>query len=319
MSEFRQNFLTGEWTVYAVGRKKRPYEFERMVKPKYTDTSQCPFCCGNEEKTTSVLYQDRPGAEWTVRVFPNLYPTVCPTDHCGKKQEGLFQAVGGIGQHEVLVDTPVHTQRIHSFDAGHLKRVLSALQMRSAKMKEEKYIRYVQIFKNNGPEAGMSISHSHWQIVGLPLIPSRVGELQRHMLSDKGCLVCQMLQQELEKQVRVCAENASFVALAPFASRFPYEVSIFPKQHQASFSQAEEAQLTDLANLLLPILTKTAALQNGETGYNICLMDAPKGEDFHWHMEILPRIGGFAGFEYATDTYINSVLPEETARYFQKK
>ncbi len=64
------------------------------------------------------------------------------------------------------------------------------------------------------------------------------------------------------------------------------------------------------------LLQRLAAVQE-EVGYNICVMDAPRSEDFHWHIEILPRIGGFAGFEYATDCFINLVLPEKAAAYYR--
>ena len=37
-------------------------------------------------------------------------------------------------------------------------------------------------------------------------------------------------------------------------------------------------------------------------------------DHYHWHLELLPRIAGVAGFEWATGYHINAVLPEESAR-----
>ena len=56
-----------------------------------------------------------------------------------------------------------------------------------------------------------------------------------------------------------------------------------------------------------------------DIGYNICVMDGPRDTDFHWHIEILPRIGGFARFEFATDCYICMVSPENAAVYYRKE
>jgi UDPglucose--hexose-1-phosphate uridylyltransferase len=35
---------------------------------------------------------------------------------------------------------------------------------------------------------------------------------------------------------------------------------------------------------------------------------------YHWHIEFLPKLGEIAGFEWATGSYINPLLPEEAAR-----
>ena len=40
--------------------------------------------------------------------------------------------------------------------------------------------------------------------------------------------------------------------------------------------------------------------------------------DFHWHIELLPRITRVAGFEWGTGFYINPTPPEEAARFLRK-
>jgi UDPglucose--hexose-1-phosphate uridylyltransferase len=35
--------------------------------------------------------------------------------------------------------------------------------------------------------------------------------------------------------------------------------------------------------------------------------------DYHWHIELIPRITSMAGFEWGTGFYINTVLPERAA------
>jgi galactose-1-phosphate uridylyltransferase len=39
---------------------------------------------------------------------------------------------------------------------------------------------------------------------------------------------------------------------------------------------------------------------------------------YHWHMSVIPRLTTLAGFEFGTGFYINSVSPEDAARYLRE-
>lgn len=316
MSEFRKNPFTGEMTLYAANRKNRPYEFRHEIQTKPAHSQDCPFCGGQEAQTEKAVYQDDTDAAWQVRVFPNRYPAVSANASLQAESEAFYEKTAGIGQHEVLVDTRVHEQTIETFSVAHIARVLAVLQKRSRAIAENAAVAYVQIFKNCGAAAGMSMRHSHWQLMGIPILPERIQKMSEKMGAD--CLFCKMLAYEQTQKNRVTGETTHFVAVAPYASRFPYEIWLAPKRHQRSFVDLEAAERVELAAFLREILQKLVRLQEG-IGYNICIMDAPKERDFHWHIEILPRIGGSAGFEYATDCVINSVLPEDAAAYYREK
>ncbi|NLK37150.1 MAG: galactose-1-phosphate uridylyltransferase [Epulopiscium sp.] len=323
MSEMRQNKLTGEWIIYAVNRKKRPYDFSKKMEPKKSSPHDCPFCKGNEDKTTDALYEDRGNGEWSVRVFPNMFPAV---DENGKVEEAssFYKTAGARGRHEVLVDTPNHTQTIDTFTEGHLEKIFTALQKRFSSFYEEEYIHYIQIFKNGGPEAGMSLSHSHWQIVGLPIVPNRIltqeDAEKEYAQKNHGCLFCDMIKYEEEQQKRVVTENERFIAFTPFASRFSYELWIAPKRHISTFIELEEEDIKALSHMFHKIIKGVSKIREGIC-YNICFIDAQKGREgdyYHWHIEIMPRVGGFAGLEFSTETYINSILPEEAADFYRE-
>ncbi len=315
MSELRKNPFTGEWTHYAENRRNRPYEFLHKIEMKQQG-KECPFCGGNEEKTTAPLYQDHAGQAWTIRVFPNMFPAVEEGAEA-LSENPFYQHVACEGLHEVLVDTPNHEETIDKFTKEHLEKVLSVLQARYRKMRDTKRIKYIQIFKNCGPSAGMSIRHSHWQIIGMPVLPQRESLMEQYMKAE-DCLFCKMLAYEKNVGLRIGAENRDFLAIAPYASRFPYELWICPKRHITSLATVKTEELASLADILHGILPKVSALRE-DVGYNICMIDGAIDGAFHWHMEILPRIGGFAGFEYATGSYINSVLPEQAAKYYRNK
>ena len=63
-------------------------------------------------------------------------------------------------------------------------------------------------------------------------------------------------------------------------------------------------------------------------GYNLMLHMAPlkrsgteryghMRHDYCWHLEIVPRFNSLAGFEIGLGAYINTVYPEEAARFLR--
>ena len=214
-----------------------------------------------------------------MRVFPNKFPTV-REDCTDAAEEPFYTQTAGRGRHEILVDTPDHDATIDTFDAAHIASILQVLQDRLHFFRNRADTQYVQIFKNCGPSAGMSMHHSHWQVVGLPVVPKRAATMAEAMRRE-DCLFCKMLAYEKETNRRIVAETEHFLALTK-------------------------------------MLGRVMGIRE-DIGYNICVMDGPRDTDFHWHIEILPRIGGFAGFEFATDCYICMVSPENAAVYYRKE
>jgi len=181
------------------------------------------------------------------------------------------------------------------------------------------------IFKNQGAAAGASLAHSHSQLIVTPIIPPAIqGELDRALQfhNRQGrCLVCVMLEQELQSKNRVVLETANFVLCCPFASRFPFESWIMPKRHASHYETISPELLPELARVLgLALRNLEWALD--DPAFNFVFRSAPFGEQglayAHWHIEILPRITGIAGFELGTGTFINSVAPEDSANILRK-
>jgi UDPglucose--hexose-1-phosphate uridylyltransferase len=138
------------------------------------------------------------------------------------------------------------------------------------------------------------------------------------------CIYCDVLQQELKGRKRLITENADFVAFAPFASRFPFEMAVFPKFHSSAFSRIGATQIDNLARILRDLLQKLDQSIGGPA-YNLSLHDRPFlrrrrdywntiEEDFHWHIEILPQMFRITGFEWASGFFYNPVPPELAAR-----
>ena len=62
-----------------------------------------------------------------------------------------------------------------------------------------------------------------------------------------------------------------------------------------------------------------------DISYNICFIEGGTeqvqkySDSLHWSVQILPRIGGFAALEFATESYINSILPETAAKWYRSE
>jgi UDPglucose--hexose-1-phosphate uridylyltransferase len=181
-------------------------------------------------------------------------------------------------------------------------------------------VRFIQIFRNHGEKAGTSLLHPHSQLVALPLVPAAVRrrlDFAARYLDATGCSVySDLLRAERDAAERIVAESPSFVVFSPFASRAPFETWIAPARHRASFGDIEAAELLDFAGVLGETLRRLRAVL-GQFDYNYIIHSAPCGEehrdDYCWHIQIIPRLIGIAGFELGTGMEINVTAPEEAA------
>ena len=129
------------------------------------------------------------------------------------------------------------------------------------------------------------------------------------------CLFCEILRRELASRRRVVAENGGFVALEPYAARFPFETWLLPKVHARAFETLSDADRAALAAILKDVLGRMDRMLD-DPSFNYYIHTAPVREPegtFHWHLEITPRLTEFAGFERGTGFYINPVVPEDAA------
>jgi UDPglucose--hexose-1-phosphate uridylyltransferase len=125
-----------------------------------------------------------------------------------------------------------------------------------------------------------------------------------------------MIHQELASEHRIVMDMGNFVALMPFASRFPFETWILPKQHNSHYENIQKNEVEELGTVLKTILKKLEIALD-HPAYNYIIHTAPFDTQalphYHWHMEIIPRLTRVAGFEWGTGFYINPVPPEVAA------
>jgi UDPglucose--hexose-1-phosphate uridylyltransferase len=135
------------------------------------------------------------------------------------------------------------------------------------------------------------------------------------------CVWCDVVRQERRDGSRLVLEEEGFVAVAPFAPRFPFETWILPTAHRPSFESAQADEVDALARLLRDLIARLGRLFD-DPPYNFALHTAPfketDPEHFHWHLELMPKLTRLAGFELGSGFFINPTPPEDAARFLRR-
>ena len=328
MSEFRQNLATREWVIVSPGRGKRPSDFsggleKKAVPPPHR--KDCPFCPGNENMTPDAVYVHPDNDNWQVRVVPNRYAALDPELATTRSHLGSFLAAKGYGVAEVVIESPGHDKNVALMQMGEVSAILTAYRQRYEEISKKEEIQLITIFRNYGARAGTSLEHPHSQIIATPIVPPHVRypieQSIRHYDQTGRCVYCEMLEEELRQKERLIVDSDSFVAFCPFAARTPFESRIYPKRHMASFSGIYDEEIEELSWILRILLLKIYNCL-GNPDYNYIIRSAPIGDEdtryLHWYLVMIPRITTPAGFEMGSGIYINTVAPEDSARFLRE-
>ncbi len=330
MSELRKDPIIGRWIIISDSRKLFGNgEISSVIRK---ENPKCPFCVGKEGMTPPeiVAYRDAktkpntPG--WRVRVVPNKFAALRIEDKLSRQGEGMYDKMSGTGAHEVIIETTNHTDSLVDLPLEILSEVYFMYRERIMDLKKDERFKYILIFKNEGSLAGASLEHSHSQIIATPIVPKRVMEEMNGSLLyynlKRRCIFCDLIKQDLDFPDRIIFETEHFISVEAFASRFPFETWIIPKVHSPLFEESSDTVLKDLALIMHKTLkTLNKVLKNPP--YNYVLHSSPVNfkyneKSYHWHIEIIPKIGKIAGFEWGTGFYINPTYPESAAKYLVK-
>lgn len=333
MSVLRQDPTTKEWIIFATERARRPDDFIKgdttvAAQGEKPPVSSCPFCPENEAATPPAVltFPAGPSQSWSVRVIPNKFAALVPGKSQGYQRiENLYFQMEGVGAHEVVIETPEHDQLLALVPEDQLFNVLKAYRERYRTLRQEPWAKLILIFKNQGESAGTSLRHPHSQIVATPVVPREVRQkyaVATAYYDDTGrCIYCDVVKEELGIKERVLLATDRFVVFHPYASRFPFETWIAPKQHRSAFGDVPDEDLQELAHVLKVTLWKFHS-GLGNPDYNYVIHSAPVEDErksyYLWHLQIIPRLSKMAGFELGSGMAINTVLPEETAEFLRQ-
>jgi UDPglucose--hexose-1-phosphate uridylyltransferase len=315
-TELRRDPFTGRRVWFVPGRSGRPSDWIPKGDAAPKDAKDCPFCPGHEDQTPPEIWalRDDPHdvTSWRIRVIPNKYPIS--------------------GAHELILETPKHGADLADLPQTQLAEIITVYRDRMAAHAGEGRWRYLSLFKNHGWPAGASRAHPHAQLVGLPFVPPLVRlELQRARRAYRRrnrCLYCETIEREIRLKDRVIELDERFVVWSPYAARMSLECWLLPRRHAADFLAIESEEILSLARLLGRTLRRLKTLLPPRAyAYNFYVHTLPvssarahpeQAESYHWHIEIVPRLGRLAGLEWGTGLYLNPLFPEEAARMLRE-
>jgi UDPglucose--hexose-1-phosphate uridylyltransferase len=338
MPELRKDPIIGRWVIIATERARRPDQFSGQPNEEPAE-KVCHFCQGQESQTPPEIYAVRPDQSkpntpgWELRVVSSVAPFLRIEGELERRGRGVYDVMNGIGAHEIVIETNQHIANIADLSQEQISKVISCYIDRINDLEKDQRFKYVIIFKNHGWIAGGGrTKHSRSQVIATAVNPKRVKEelagARFYYEYHERCVFCDLIRQETETKDRVILDVDGFIAVTPFAARFPFEVWILPKKHSCDFAKMDMASRQGLAEIMKKILGKLKKGLN-DPPYNYVLHTAPFrrlktgywksiDHDFHWHIEIMPRLTRVAGFEWGTGFYICPLPPEDAAKFLRE-
>ncbi|MGA2095447.1 MAG: DUF4931 domain-containing protein [Candidatus Acidiferrum sp.] len=315
--ELRKDPITQSWII--LGHREVPGD----------SISECPFEAEKMAKLVPIMSWP-PEGPWQIRVVPHPEPLYRVEGDPGRLAEGMYDKMGPLGAHEVIVETPNHEKRLSQFSDEELERVLAVWAARIADLKKDARFKYVSVFKNQGILAGEEWPHAHSQVTATIFVPRRI-KYELHASHDwfadkERCIFCDVVRQEERQGKRIVDVQGDYYALCPYASRVPFEIWVMHRKHNQLFEQpragSNRRQLAALLGRTLRRIEKLAP------AYHLVVHTAPntknkKGElagywktladDFHWHIEIMPIVEKRSKSYSIKEVYYNAELPEQAA------
>lgn len=328
MPQLRQNIITGDWVVIAPERAKRPQDFVIPKSVKVAEKSNCPFCIGSEGYKQNEKI--RKASTEHIYVVENRFPAFIE-DETKKSarsfypEKGFYRARPSIGDHEVVIMKD-HDLTLPKFSKELAGEMLEVIRERYLWMAEHEKVVSIMPIYNHGAEAGASIVHPHAQIFASGIVANMVGAemngAEKYYGINGACVFCDMIAHELREKTRIIYENSNFMAVEFFASRFPFETWILPKKHESQFEKTSTNSMKEFASALMEALYRIdKTLENPPLNFYIHTLPTilEGSASYHWHLEIVPRVSTFGGFELGSEVIINVMSPEEAADYLRGK
>ncbi|HEX2927244.1 MAG TPA: galactose-1-phosphate uridylyltransferase [Ruminiclostridium sp.] len=317
MTELRWNPLIKDWVIIAPKRQGRPV----------VSGEKCPFCPG------SARIPENYEVYWFENDFPSLSQNPESIHSDSADAPAVCRHREAYGRCEVILYSPRHTESISRLPVEQIYRVVELWAERFRAFRADKKIKYVYIFENRGELVGATISHPHGQIYGYSHIPKRpmleIEACEEHYRENNSCLICEILQNEINYRKRIIVENESFAAFVPYFSECPYGVYIVSKNHRNNIEELEACERIDLARILKKVTASLDALFNYAFPYMMCIQQGPVnsgdyGGNFHFHVEIYSPMRSEksqkfnASGETGAWSHVNPAEPEEKAGELRK-
>ena len=310
MAELRWNPLIKDWVMIASNRQNRP----QMPK------DWCPFCPGSGKvpEHFSVLKYDND--------FPALSQNPPVPDDVETR---IYKTRPNYGKCEVILYSPEHTVTLPELPVEHIRELVDLWTERFVEISSDEKIKYVFIFENRGAVVGVTMPHPHGQIYGYSVIPKKIeleyNSFAEHKEETGRCLMCDMLEDEVDAKDRIIFENDDFIVFLPFFCEYPYGIYIAAKRHIQNLTQMTDAEKTSLARTLKEAAGTLDSLFDYPFPYMMCMYQNPVNSGLdeslhHFHIAFYPpmRSADKQKFNASSETgawaHCNPTAPEEKAK-----
>lgn len=298
-----------------------------------SDSQVCQFCSTSTQPAQIVANLPAvAGGAWSARSVVHPHALYHVEGEPARRGDGLYDRMGSVGAHEVLVENPRHDGHLWNASDVEVEQFLRLAAQRIQDLKRDSRLKYISIFKNHGERAGQEFEHPTSQLTATTFVPRRVlYELRAgrdYYETKERCVFCDILAQEERQDLRVVEIHGDYVAFCPYAPRVPYETWVMPRSHESSFERTGASRVgtpTDLAALLRRTLQRIRTVTEA---FHLVLHTSPNSQhpsatlgywktlddDYHWHIEILPIVEAKARSYTFKETYYSPVTSETAVK-----
>ena len=293
-------------------------------------STECLFCNSASKPGHVVASLSNSSGSWSARSIVHPHPLYHIEGDPSRRGDGLYDRMGSIGAHEVIVENPRHDGHFWNASDKEIELFLRLAAQRIQDLKRDSRFKYISVFKNYGEAAGQEFAHPTSQLTATIFVPRRVlYELRagrEFYESKERCVFCDILSQEERQGIRVLESRGDYVAFCPYAPRVPYETWILPRSHESSFERAGASRVGTLSDLAALLRRTVLRIRTVAEAFHLVLHTSPNSqhpsatlgywktldEDYHWHIEILPIIQA-KGRSYTFKEIYYSPVTSETA------
>lgn len=302
-SEIRKSFIFNKYVIITPGRAARPFDIKKEARTELNP--DCPFCPKNIKKKDiidKIKIKDN-----QITCLKNRFPAVS------------LDNPKAYGSQEVIIEGQDHQESLADFSLEHIEALLEMYARRTKKLSQNKNIDYILCFKNQGLNAGASLAHAHSQIFATEIVPEDLREemilAQRHKIKHNRCAYCDIIKMEMKTKRKIYSDKYA-VAFAPYASQFHYEAWVITKRHVDNIIDLNHNERKSIAKILKKLAIK---MKKRNLSFNYFLHNVVSDKQQHFYIKIQPRDSIWAGVELGSGLVINSVSPEEAAKYYRDK
>ena len=325
-TELRLDPLTRDWTIFNEARALPP----TASGVREAALAESPFRAGLERFAAHTLHHAPGQSGWQVRVVPNRLPVLRVEGDAQAKKDGIYEHMDAVGAHELVIEDP-GDRAFEDMQPADIEHVLRAWAVRIEDLTRDMRMRSFSIVKNVGLAAGQTVAHSVSQIVAMAVVPAvlrrKMRNARNHFTVEGRSIFEDIIEQERRTSLRVVHEDADFLVFCPYASRVPFEVAVWPRRQNAHYHRITAGETASLARTLRTTLRKLNRATD-RAAYHFALTTAPAcppdadevktlGEDFRWHIAILPVLRPVDAFQMATGCHVNGVWPEVAADHLR--